>query len=107
MSDAPHLLVIDSRFYENISDELFLGARLALEKAGATFDRVSVPGVLEIPAAMSMALAAPPFSRERSVAWKNGDANARCAAVVTRAFTASEGSVRTRSTVVNTPMRSR
>ena len=34
---------------------IFLGARLALEKAGATFDRVSVPGVLEIPAAMSMA----------------------------------------------------
>lgn len=58
MSDAPHLLVIDARFYEDISDELFLGARLALEKAGATFDRVSVPGVLEIPAAMSMALAA-------------------------------------------------
>lgn len=58
MTDAPHLLVIDARFYEDISDELFLGARLALEKAGATFDRVSVPGVLEIPAAMSMALAA-------------------------------------------------
>jgi len=58
MADAPHLLVIDSRFYEDISDELFLGAKLALEKAGATFERISVPGVLEIPPAMSMALAA-------------------------------------------------
>lgn len=59
MSEAsPHLLVIDARFYEDISDELFTGAKLAIEKAGATFERVSVPGVLEIPAALSMALAA-------------------------------------------------
>lgn len=55
---APHLLVIDARFYDEISDELFNGAKLAIEAAGATFDRVSVPGVLEIPAALSMALAA-------------------------------------------------
>ena len=34
------------------------GATAAIERAGATFDRVSVPGVLEIPAALSMALAA-------------------------------------------------
>ncbi|MBB5754755.1 6,7-dimethyl-8-ribityllumazine synthase [Prosthecomicrobium pneumaticum] len=59
MSDAaPHLLVIDARFYEDISDELVKGATAAIERAGATFDRVSVPGVLEIPAALSMALAA-------------------------------------------------
>lgn len=53
---APHLLVIDARFYEDISDELFAGASEALSAKGATFDRVSVPGVLEIPAAMAMAL---------------------------------------------------
>ncbi|MCX5493624.1 6,7-dimethyl-8-ribityllumazine synthase [Kaistia dalseonensis] len=59
MSDAsPHLLVIDARFYEDISDDLFLGAKTAIEKAGATLERISVPGVLEIPAALSMALAA-------------------------------------------------
>jgi 6,7-dimethyl-8-ribityllumazine synthase len=59
MSDtAPHLLVIDARFYEDISDELFNGAKAAIEAAGATFERISVPGVLEIPAALSMALAA-------------------------------------------------
>lgn len=58
MSEAsPHLLVIDARFYEDISDELFSGAKQAIERAGATLDRVSVPGVLEIPAALSMALA--------------------------------------------------
>lgn len=59
MTDAQaHLLVIDARFYEDISDQLFEGARIAIEAAGATFERVSVPGVLEIPAALSMALAA-------------------------------------------------
>jgi len=59
MSEAtPHILVVDARFYEDISDALFEGASQALTKAGATFERVQVPGVLEIPAAVSMALAA-------------------------------------------------
>ncbi len=58
MADEPRLLVIDARFYEDIADELVRGATAALEEAGARFDRVSVPGVLEIPAAFSMALAA-------------------------------------------------
>jgi 6,7-dimethyl-8-ribityllumazine synthase len=53
---APRLLVIDARFYEDIADELVAGAAEALEKAGVAFDRISVPGVLEIPAAMAMAL---------------------------------------------------
>jgi 6,7-dimethyl-8-ribityllumazine synthase len=53
---APHLLVIDARFYNDLADELFAGASEALEAAGATFERVSVPGVLEIPAALAMAL---------------------------------------------------
>jgi 6,7-dimethyl-8-ribityllumazine synthase len=53
---APHLLVIDARFYEDISDELVAGASEVLTAASATFDRVSVPGVFEIPAALAMAL---------------------------------------------------
>jgi 6,7-dimethyl-8-ribityllumazine synthase len=54
----PHLLIIDARFYEDISDELVKGAKQALEAAGATYDRVSVPGVFEIPAAVAMAIEA-------------------------------------------------
>lgn len=53
---APHLLVIEARFYDDLADELFAGASEAIEAAGATFDRVAVPGVLEIPAALAMAL---------------------------------------------------
>jgi 6,7-dimethyl-8-ribityllumazine synthase len=53
---VPHVLIIEARFYEDLSDELAAGAIAALEKAGATYDRVAVPGALEIPAALAMAL---------------------------------------------------
>lgn len=57
MADQPpHLLVIEARFYEEISDELLRGAVAAMERAGATHERVSVPGALEVPAAVAMAL---------------------------------------------------
>ena len=54
----PHLLIIDARFYDDLADELVKGAVAALERAGATYDRVSVPGAFEVPAAVSMALEA-------------------------------------------------
>jgi 6,7-dimethyl-8-ribityllumazine synthase len=53
---ALHLLIIDARFYTDLADELVRGATAELERRGATFERISVPGVLEIPAALSMAL---------------------------------------------------
>jgi 6,7-dimethyl-8-ribityllumazine synthase len=54
----PHLLIIDARFYDEISDELLRGAVAALEEARATYDRLSVPGALEIPPALAMVLEA-------------------------------------------------
>ncbi len=54
----PHLLIIEARFYEDLADELLRGAVGALERAGATYERVTVPGALEIPAALAMALEA-------------------------------------------------
>lgn len=56
MAKKPHLLIVEARFYEDIADELLSGAEAAIENAGATFDRISVPGCLEIPAAIAMAL---------------------------------------------------
>jgi 6,7-dimethyl-8-ribityllumazine synthase len=55
---VPHLLIIEARYYEDISDELLRGAVGALERAGATYERITVPGALEIPPALSMALEA-------------------------------------------------
>ena len=58
MASSPHILIVEARFYPQISDELLRGATAALSAAGATFDRVEVPGVFEIPAAIRMAVAA-------------------------------------------------
>ncbi|ADZ70346.1 6,7-dimethyl-8-ribityllumazine synthase [Polymorphum gilvum] len=58
MSSAPHVLIIEARFYADIADALFQGASRVLEDAGATYERLFVPGVLEIPAALSMVLTA-------------------------------------------------
>jgi 6,7-dimethyl-8-ribityllumazine synthase len=51
-----HFLIIEARFYPDLADELVKGATAELERRGATYERVTVPGVLEIPAALSMAL---------------------------------------------------
>ena len=51
-----HLLIIEARFYDNLSDALLDGAKAALDAAGATYDVVTVPGALEIPAVISFAL---------------------------------------------------
>lgn len=52
-----HLLVVEARFYDDIADELLAGATAAIEQAGATFELITVPGALEIPSAIAMALA--------------------------------------------------
>lgn len=50
-----HLLIIEARFYAEICDELAKGAIAAIEKAGASWERVDVPGALEIPGAVATA----------------------------------------------------
>jgi 6,7-dimethyl-8-ribityllumazine synthase len=49
-------LIVEARFYDDIADELLKGAIRALDAAGALYERVSVPGSLEIPPAITMAL---------------------------------------------------
>ena len=56
MAGSPNLLIVEARFYDDISDALLDGAKAALAQAGATFDVVTVPGALEVPAAIAMAL---------------------------------------------------
>jgi 6,7-dimethyl-8-ribityllumazine synthase len=51
-----HLLIIEARFYDDLADALLDGAKAALDDAGATYDVVTVPGALEIPAVISFAL---------------------------------------------------
>ena len=56
MPEKAHLLIVEARFYDDLADALLEGARAALEAAGATCDVVTVPGALEVPAAISFAL---------------------------------------------------
>ncbi|ATU92073.1 6,7-dimethyl-8-ribityllumazine synthase [Phyllobacterium zundukense] len=53
---APHLLIVEARFYEDLSDALLNGAKSALDEANATYDVFTVPGALEVPAVISFAL---------------------------------------------------
>jgi len=55
MSTKPHLLVVRAPFYQDIIAELTRGAVQALDKAGATYEIIDVPGAFEIPAAIAMA----------------------------------------------------
>ena len=50
-----HLLIVEARFYEELSDALLDGAKAALEEAGASYDVITVPGALEVPAAIALA----------------------------------------------------
>lgn len=54
----PRVLIVEARFYDHIADGLLKGATGALEKAGVEHARITVPGVLEIPAAVAYVLAA-------------------------------------------------
>jgi 6,7-dimethyl-8-ribityllumazine synthase len=51
-----HVLVVEAKFYEHISAKLAEGAIQALEAQGATFERITVPGALEIPGAIRFAI---------------------------------------------------
>ena len=52
---TPNVLIVEARFYAHISDALLDGATAAIEAAGAHFERITVPGALEIPPAILFA----------------------------------------------------
>lgn len=53
MSDnKPRVLIVEARFYDDIADHLVNGAQAALQAGDIPFDRITVPGALEIPAAI-------------------------------------------------------
>ncbi|MFO1123477.1 MAG: 6,7-dimethyl-8-ribityllumazine synthase [Hyphomicrobiales bacterium] len=49
------ILILEARFYGDLCDELAKGAIAAIERAGARWDRMAVPGALELPGAIAMA----------------------------------------------------
>jgi 6,7-dimethyl-8-ribityllumazine synthase len=49
-------LIVEARFYDDIQDALLEGAVAELKAAGVTHEVITVPGALEIPAAIAIAL---------------------------------------------------
>jgi 6,7-dimethyl-8-ribityllumazine synthase len=50
------ILIVEGRFYDHINDELVAGARAAVEATGGVADVITLPGALEIPIAIAIAL---------------------------------------------------
>jgi 6,7-dimethyl-8-ribityllumazine synthase len=56
MSDEKiRILIVEARFYDHLADALLEGAKSVLDAFGAEYDVVTVPGALEIPAAIAFA----------------------------------------------------
>jgi 6,7-dimethyl-8-ribityllumazine synthase len=49
------VLIVEARFYARLNDLLLAGARSAIEAEGHAHETVTVPGALEVPAAIAMA----------------------------------------------------
>jgi len=49
------ILIVEARFYPHLNDMLLDGARAAIEAAGHKHETITVPGALELPAAISLA----------------------------------------------------
>ena len=49
------ILIVEARFYAHLNDMLIAGARGALEAVGHEVEVITVPGALEIPAAIALA----------------------------------------------------
>jgi 6,7-dimethyl-8-ribityllumazine synthase len=55
LEDKVRILIVEARFYDDLADALLQGACDVITAHGAEFEVVTVPGALEIPAAIAMA----------------------------------------------------
>jgi len=49
------ILIVEARFYPHLNDMLIAGARAAIAAAGHKHETLTVPGALELPAAIALA----------------------------------------------------
>lgn len=55
MNAKPNVLILEARFYDSFADGLVAGADRVLAARGASYERVTVPGTFELPAAVGFA----------------------------------------------------
>ncbi|MBX9801688.1 MAG: 6,7-dimethyl-8-ribityllumazine synthase [Caulobacteraceae bacterium] len=58
MTDPPRVLIVEARYYDELADALLEGAKDALRAQHVSFDVVTVPGALEVPTAIALAVEA-------------------------------------------------
>jgi len=63
--DKPHVMIVEGRFYDDVSDMQLKGAQAVLDRAGASYVVYTVPGALEIPAAIAYAVKSMDFDAVR------------------------------------------
>jgi len=51
----PHILIAEARFYPELTDMLADAAIAVLDKAGASYERIALPGCFELPTAIAIA----------------------------------------------------
>lgn len=52
MTNGSHILIVEARFYSDITDSLVKGAVTELIDKDASYEHLIIPGILEIPAAI-------------------------------------------------------
>ena len=60
MADCPHIMIIESPYYEEINNRMIESVLIEMEQAGATYERFEVPGSFELPGAIRMAIGVDP-----------------------------------------------
>jgi 6,7-dimethyl-8-ribityllumazine synthase len=65
MTSKPSILIIEGRFYTDINDELLKGTIAALEANDCDYEHIVVPGALEIPVALAIAIEADQMGPDR------------------------------------------
>jgi len=56
MAETPHVMIIEAPYYTHIAEAMAKGAIEALDAARASYERFAVPGALEIPVAIRIAI---------------------------------------------------
>ncbi len=72
-NQVPHVVIIESRMYGDISDDLFRGAVMELESHGVAHSRVTVPALLDLPVALRIVIEATKTNSMVSSDWRKPD----------------------------------